>query len=118
MTQAYKKARLAVDIGGTFTDVVAQKPDGTLVTHKLLSENPARYADAAGESLTFVCGPGEFMGARQSGDALLRFADLALDGALIEAARKAAQRLLAEQPLAAAAQVERWLASRIDYARA
>jgi len=65
-----------------------------------------------------IRGPGEFMGARQSGDALLRFADLALDGALIEAARKAAQRLLTEQPLAAAAQVERWLASRTDYARA
>lgn len=39
-----------------------------------------------------VRGPGEFMGARQSGDALLRFADLAADGPLIEAARAAAQR--------------------------
>ena len=36
-----------VDRGGTFTDVVAQRPDGTLLTHKLLSENPARYRDAA-----------------------------------------------------------------------
>ncbi|MDU9003023.1 hydantoinase B/oxoprolinase family protein [Sedimentitalea todarodis] len=36
-----------IDRGGTFTDVVARKPDGTLVTHKLLSENPERYADAA-----------------------------------------------------------------------
>ena len=36
-----------IDRGGTFTDVVARKPDGTLVTHKLLSENPQRYADAA-----------------------------------------------------------------------
>ncbi|MEP3332692.1 hydantoinase B/oxoprolinase family protein [Sedimentitalea sp.] len=36
-----------IDRGGTFTDVVAQKPDGTLATHKLLSENPERYADAA-----------------------------------------------------------------------
>ena len=36
-----------VDRGGTFTDVVARRPDGTLVTHKLLSDNPARYADAA-----------------------------------------------------------------------
>ena len=36
-----------VDRGGTFTDIVACKPDGTLVTHKLLSENPGRYEDAA-----------------------------------------------------------------------
>ncbi len=36
-----------IDRGGTFTDVVARRPDGTLVTHKLLSENSSRYADAA-----------------------------------------------------------------------
>ncbi|GLY69936.1 hydantoinase B/oxoprolinase family protein [Amycolatopsis taiwanensis] len=36
-----------VDRGGTFTDVVARCPDGRLVTHKLLSENPGRYSDAA-----------------------------------------------------------------------
>ncbi len=36
-----------VDRGGTFTDIVARTPDGALVTHKLLSENPESYADAA-----------------------------------------------------------------------
>ena len=36
-----------IDRGGTFTDVVARRPDGTLATHKLLSENPGRYADPA-----------------------------------------------------------------------
>lgn len=36
-----------VDRGGTFTDVVARRPDGRLVTHKLLSDNPGRYRDAA-----------------------------------------------------------------------
>ncbi|MCW7941149.1 5-oxoprolinase [Streptomyces hygroscopicus] len=36
-----------VDRGGTFTDVVARHPDGRLLTHKLLSDNPHRYADAA-----------------------------------------------------------------------
>ncbi len=36
-----------VDRGGTFTDIVARRPDGGLVTHKLLSENPERYTDAA-----------------------------------------------------------------------
>jgi len=36
-----------IDRGGTFTDIVARRPDGGLVTHKLLSENPEQYADAA-----------------------------------------------------------------------
>jgi len=36
-----------IDRGGTFTDVVGKRPDGTLVTHKLLSENPEQYRDAA-----------------------------------------------------------------------
>ena len=36
-----------IDRGGTFTDVVARRPDGSLITHKLLSENPSRYPDAA-----------------------------------------------------------------------
>ena len=35
-----------IDRGGTFTDIVAQRPDGKLVIHKLLSENPDRYPDA------------------------------------------------------------------------
>jgi len=50
-----------IDRGGTFTDVVARKPDGSLVTHKLLSENPARYRDAAVAGIRHLLGvaPGE-----------------------------------------------------------
>jgi 5-oxoprolinase (ATP-hydrolysing) len=40
-----------IDRGGTFTDVVAHHPDGSIITHKLLSENPERYADAALEGI-------------------------------------------------------------------
>ena len=36
-----------IDRGGTFTDIVAQRPDASLVSHKLLSENPEQYRDAA-----------------------------------------------------------------------
>jgi 5-oxoprolinase (ATP-hydrolysing) len=36
-----------IDRGGTFTDIVAKRPDGELITHKLLSENPEQYRDAA-----------------------------------------------------------------------
>ncbi|REF35161.1 hydantoinase B/oxoprolinase family protein [Thermasporomyces composti] len=45
-----------IDRGGTFTDVVARAPDGHLVTHKLLSDNPARYADAALAGIRHVLG--------------------------------------------------------------
>ena len=37
----------AIDRGGTFTDIVARRPDGALVTKKLLSDNPEHYEDAA-----------------------------------------------------------------------
>jgi 5-oxoprolinase (ATP-hydrolysing) len=45
-----------VDRGGTFTDIVARRPDGSLVTHKLLSEDPARYPDAAVEGIRQLLG--------------------------------------------------------------
>ena len=41
------KWQIWIDRGGTFTDIVAKRPDGQLVTHKLLSENPEHYRDAA-----------------------------------------------------------------------
>ncbi len=44
--------RIAIDRGGTFTDVVATTPDGRIVTDKLLSENPEHYDDAASEAVT------------------------------------------------------------------
>jgi ATP-dependent DNA helicase RecG len=57
-------------------------------------------------------GPGEFLGARQSGAPLLRFADLERDAALVEQARGAATELLAKEPAAAAAHVRRWYEGR------
>ncbi len=48
-----------VDRGGTFTDIVARRPDGRLLTHKLLSENPARYRDAAVAGIGALLGTAE-----------------------------------------------------------
>src|SRR3954454_2558485 len=45
-----------IDRGGTFTDVVAKRPDGGLVTHKLLSENPEQYEDAAVAGIRHLLG--------------------------------------------------------------
>ncbi|CAN5459800.1 ATP-dependent DNA helicase RecG [soil metagenome] len=65
-----------------------------------------------------IRGPGEFLGARQSGAPLLRFADLALDEALVHLAREAAERLLDRHPQTALAHVARWLGTRSDYLKA
>ena len=48
-----------IDRGGTFTDVVARRPDGRLVTEKLLSEAPGRYTDAAVEAIRRLLGVSE-----------------------------------------------------------
>ncbi len=47
-----------IDRGGTFTDVVGKRPDGSLVTHKLLSENPEHYKDAAVAGIRHLLGLG------------------------------------------------------------
>jgi ATP-dependent DNA helicase RecG len=65
-----------------------------------------------------IRGPGEFMGARQSGDALLRFADLAEDAPLLLQARQAAPALLDTHPAAARAHVDRWLGARAEFLKA
>jgi ATP-dependent DNA helicase RecG len=57
-------------------------------------------------------GPGEYLGERQSGAPLLRFADLAKDVALVEASRAAAEELIKADPAAARAHVERWTGTR------
>ena len=50
-----------IDRGGTFTDIVARQPDGRVATHKLLSENPDQYRDAAIQGIRDLLGvkPGE-----------------------------------------------------------
>jgi ATP-dependent DNA helicase RecG len=63
-------------------------------------------------------GPGEFIGSRQSGQPLLRFADLVIDEALVELAREAADALLRDHVAAADRHLERWLAGREDLLKA
>jgi ATP-dependent DNA helicase RecG len=65
-----------------------------------------------------IRGPGEFMGARQSGAALLRFADLATDGHLLAWAQAAAPRMLAQYPEAAERHMARWLGDKTQYIKA
>jgi len=65
-----------------------------------------------------IRGPGEFLGARQSGAAMLRFADLQEDLRLLESARAAATAMLTQHPQAAEKHVLRWLGGRADYLKA
>ena len=83
---------------------------------KVIYENTDGFEIARQDLL--IRGPGEFLGARQSGVPLLRFADLERDAALIEQAREVADELLAREPAAAAAHLERWLGGRADFIRA
>jgi len=63
-------------------------------------------------------GPGEFVGARQSGVPLLRYADLEMDGELVELARDQAERLLRDSPAAAERHLQRWLGSKEELLKA
>ena len=63
-------------------------------------------------------GPGELLGAKQSGDAMLRFVDLQRDAWLIELAQIAAERLLAEYGDLVERHLERWLGSRTEFLKA
>jgi len=83
---------------------------------KVIYENTDGF-EIARQDLT-IRGPGEFLGARQSGEPLLRFADLERDVALIEQARDAADELLQKDPAAAAAHLERWLGGRQEFFKA
>ena len=56
MAETKGKWEFWIDRGGTFTDIVARRPDSTLLTHKLLSDNPGRYADAALQGIRDLLG--------------------------------------------------------------
>ena len=81
-----------IDRGGTFTDVVARRPDGTLLTHKLLSENPEAYADAAVQGIRDILGVqgGEPIPAERIGS--IKMGTTVATNALLE--RKGARTLL------------------------
>jgi len=82
-----------IDRGGTFTDIVARAPDGSLHTQKLLSENPEQYADAAVEGIRRILGvePGSPIPSR--GIAALKMGTTVATNALLE--RRGVRTLLA-----------------------
>ena len=83
---------------------------------KVIYENTDGFEIARQDLI--IRGPGEFLGARQSGVPLLRFADLERDVALIEQARDAAEVLLQRDPAAAQAHLGRWLGGKEEFIKA
>jgi ATP-dependent DNA helicase RecG len=83
---------------------------------RIIKENTDGFAIAR-EDLK-LRGPGEFLGARQSGQQILRFADLETDLDLLEAARTTANDLLARDPEVVERHLDRWLPRGLDYLRA
>ena len=65
-----------------------------------------------------IRGPGEFLGAKQSGAPLLRFADLQADALLLDWARDLAPRMLDGHPELAKKHVDRWLGTKAEYLKA
>ncbi|PXX44412.1 ATP-dependent DNA helicase RecG [Aquitalea magnusonii] len=80
---------------------------------KVIYENVDGFEIARQDLL--IRGPGEFLGARQSGVPMLRFANLEEDIALLEAARELAPEILSRWPEAAEAHLERWLSGREQF---
>jgi ATP-dependent DNA helicase RecG len=83
---------------------------------KVIYENTDGFEIARQDLL--IRGPGEFLGARQSGVPLLRFADLERDAALIEEARDVADELLRSDPEAAQRHLARWLGGKAEFVKA
>jgi 5-oxoprolinase (ATP-hydrolysing) len=82
-----------VDRGGTFTDIVARKPDGSLVTHKLLSENPDRYRDSVIQGIRELLGVASDESLPHTHIEVIKMGTTVATNALLE--RKGARTLLA-----------------------
>jgi ATP-dependent DNA helicase RecG len=89
--------------------------EGARARLKVIYENADGFAIA--ECDLALRGPGEILGERQSGAPLLRFADLVADEPLLEAARGAADRLLAADESLARRHIDRWLGTRADFGK-
>ena len=81
-----------IDRGGTFTDIVGKRPDGQLVTHKLLSENPGQYKDAAVAGIRFLLGLKQHEAVTPSAVSCVKMGTTVATNALLE--RKGEKTLL------------------------
>ncbi|HVK93709.1 MAG TPA: ATP-dependent DNA helicase RecG [Noviherbaspirillum sp.] len=92
-----------------------QSPLGPVAKQRLMTMRETTDGFEIARRDLEIRGPGEFLGARQSGQAMLRFADLQTDQWLVEKARDIAQTLLREDPATVEAHLARWLGGREEF---
>ncbi|MDB5727628.1 MAG: recG [Noviherbaspirillum sp.] len=92
-----------------------QSPLGPVAKQRLMTMRETTDGFEIARRDLEIRGPGEFLGARQSGQAMLRFADLQNDQWLVEKARDLAYALLRDDPATVEAHLARWLGGREDY---
>ncbi len=92
-----------------------QSPLGQIAKQRLMTMRETTDGFEIARRDLHIRGPGEFLGARQSGQAMLRFADLETDQRLVEQARDLSQILLRDDPATVEAHLKRWLGSREEF---
>jgi len=92
-----------------------QSPLGPVAKQRLMTMRETTDGFEIARRDLEIRGPGEFLGARQSGQAMLRFADLETDQWLVEKARNLAQLLLRDDPATVEAHLARWLGGREEF---
>jgi ATP-dependent DNA helicase RecG len=92
-----------------------QSPVGQVAKQRLMTMRETTDGFEIARRDLEIRGPGEFLGARQSGEAMLRFADLEKDQWLVEKARNLAQMLLQHDPATVEAHLARWLGGREEF---
>ena len=92
-----------------------QSPLGPVARQRLMTMRETSDGFEIARRDLEIRGPGEFLGARQSGQAMLRFADLQTDQWLVEKARDVAQMLLQKEPATVEAHLARWLGGREEF---
>ena len=92
-----------------------QSPLGPVARQRLMTMRETTDGFEIARRDLEIRGPGEFLGARQSGQAMLRFADLQTDQWLVEKARDVAHKLLRDDPAAVEAHLARWLGGREEF---
>jgi ATP-dependent DNA helicase RecG len=92
-----------------------QSPLGPVARQRLMTMRETTDGFEIARRDLEIRGPGEFLGARQSGQAMLRFADLQTDQWLVEKARDAAHALLRDDPATVEVHLARWLGGREEF---
>jgi ATP-dependent DNA helicase RecG len=111
------RGRVGRGIAASACLLLYQGPLGPIARQRLMTMRETTDGFEIARRDLEIRGPGEFLGARQSGQAMLRFADLETDGHLVEQASSLAQQLLADAGSAetVAAHLARWLGAKEDF---